>query len=332
MFIRLFVSACLALASIPVWAQLIVDADQLRKAQERGALVWDTRDEPTFRKGHIPGAVNIGNANDELRDVNNEDYLPTPQLEKILGAAGIDPAREIVVYGQRGATNAYFALLTLQQFGARKASIYHDGIDGWRAAGLPLATAPTPPTPVALKLKAVPGVTLDTRQVLAALERPEVQMIDVRTPKEFRGEDIRALRGGHIPGAVNIPYEQNWVDPEVMAKMRRGEIRDTLGMRLRGQDELRALYAKLDPARETIVYCNSGVRAAETATVLKELGFRDVKVYDPSWIGWAGTFKAPVENETFFNVGSLNSRLGALQTRIDMLERQLAEAQKRPTQ
>jgi thiosulfate/3-mercaptopyruvate sulfurtransferase len=185
---------------------------------------------------------------------------------------------------------------------------------------------------VALKLKAVPGVTLDTRQVLAALERPEVQMIDVRTPKEFRGEDIRALRGGHIPGAVNIPYEQNWVDPEVMAKMRRGEIRDTLGMRLRGQDELRALYAKLDPARETIVYCNSGVRAAETATVLKDLGFRDVKVYDPSWIGWAGTFKAPVENETFFNVGSLNSRLGALQTRIDMLERQLAEAQKRPTQ
>ena len=332
MLVRLLVSACLALASLPAWAQLMVDADGLRKAQERGALVWDTRDEATFRKGHIPGAVNIGNPNDELRDPNNEDYLPVAQLEKILGAAGIDPAREIVVYGQRGATNAYFALLTLQQFGARKASIYHDGIDGWRAAALPVATAPTPPTPVALKLKPVPGVTTDTRQVLAALERPEVQIIDVRTPKEFRGEDIRALRGGHIPGAVNIPYEQNWVDPEVMAKMRRGEIRDTLGMRLRGQDELRALYAKLDPARETIVYCNSGVRAAETATVLKELGFRDVKVYDPSWIGWAGTFKAPVENETFFNVGSLNSRLGAMQTRIDVLERQLAEAQKRPAQ
>lgn len=332
MLFRLLVSACLALASLPAWAQLMVDADGLRKAQERGALIWDTRDEATFRKGHIPGAVNIGNANDELRDANNEDYLPVAQLEKILGAAGIDPAREIVVYGQRGATNAYFALLTLQQFGARKATIYHDGIDGWRAAGQPIATAPTPPTPVTLKLKPVQGVTTDTRQMLAALERPDVQIIDVRTPKEFRGEDIRALRGGHIPGAVNIPYEQNWVDPEVMAKMRRGEIRDTLGMRLRGQDELRALYAKFDPARETIVYCNSGVRAAETATVLKELGFRDVKVYDPSWIGWAGTFKAPVENETFFNVGSLNSRLGAMQTRIDVLERQLAEAQKRPAQ
>ena len=332
MLFRLLVSACLALASLPAWAQLMVDADGLRKAQERGALIWDTRDEATFRKGHIPGAVNIGNANDELRDANNEDYLPVAQLEKILGAAGIDPAREIVVYGQRGATNAYFALLTLQQFGARKATIYHDGIDGWRAAGQPIATAPTPPTLVTLKLKPVQGVTTDTRQMLAALERPDVQIIDVRTPKEFRGEDIRALRGGHIPGAVNIPYEQNWVDPEVMAKMRRGEIRDTLGMRLRGQDELRALYAKFDPARETIVYCNSGVRAAETATVLKELGFRDVKVYDPSWIGWAGTFKAPVENETFFNVGSLNSRLGAMQTRIDVLERQLAEAQKRPAQ
>jgi thiosulfate/3-mercaptopyruvate sulfurtransferase len=332
MLIRLLVSAGLALASLSAWAQLIVDAEGMRKGQEHGALVWDTRDDASFRKGHIPGAVNVGNTNDELRDPNNEDYLPLPQLERILGAAGIDPAREIVVYGQRGATNAYFALLTLQHFGARKVSIYHDGIDGWRAAGLPLATAPTPPVPVLVKLKPVSGVTVDTRQVLAALERPEVQIIDVRTPKEFRGEDIRALRGGHIPGAVNVPYEQNWVDPEVMAKMRRGEIRDTLGMRLRGQDELRALYARLDPARETVVYCNSGVRAAETATVLKELGFRDVKVYDPSWIGWAGTFKAPVENETFFNVGTLNNRLGAMQARIDSLERQLAEAQKRPAQ
>ena len=81
------------------WAQpSIVDIDFVRKAIDRGALVWDTRDEATFLKGHIPGAVNVGDVNAELRDPNKEDYLPLPQLEKILGAAGIDPQREIVVY------------------------------------------------------------------------------------------------------------------------------------------------------------------------------------------------------------------------------------------
>ncbi|MBL8315291.1 MAG: hypothetical protein JNK55_16240, partial [Rubrivivax sp.] len=69
------------------WAQRsIVDIDFVRKAIDRGALVWDTRDEATFLKGHIPGAVNIGDVNAELRDTNKEDYLPLPQLEKILGA------------------------------------------------------------------------------------------------------------------------------------------------------------------------------------------------------------------------------------------------------
>ncbi|MEG0821009.1 MAG: rhodanese-like domain-containing protein [Burkholderiaceae bacterium] len=315
-----------------VGAQPIVDTDFVKKAVARGTLIWDTRDPASFAKGHLPRAINLGNPNDELRDAHNEDYLPPPRLEKILGAAGIDPAREIVVYGQRGATSAYFALLTLQHFGATRASVYHDGIDAWRAANLPLDTAVTAQAAIDLKLKPVTGVTIDTRQMLAALERPGVQLIDVRTPKEFSGEDIRALRGGHIPGARSIPYEQNWNDPDSIAKMRRGELKDTLGMSLKPAAELQQLYTGLDPARETLVYCNSGVRAAETAVVLKQLGFKDVKVYDPSWIGWANTLKTPVESETFFNVGALNARLGSLQSRIDTLERQLAETQKRSVQ
>lgn len=236
--------------------QTIVDADAVKAAVARGALIWDTRDETSFAKGHIPGAVNIGNSNDELRDANNEDYLP-------------------------------------------------------------VSTA-----------AATAGATIDTRAVLSALETPGTQIIDVRTPREFSGEDIRALRGGHIPGARNIPYEANWIDPEAMLKMRRGELKDTAGMSLKPAAELRRLYAGLDPARETIVYCNSGVRAAETAAVLRELGFADVKVYDPSWIGWAATARAPVESETFLNIGTLTQRINALHTRIESLERPLAEARK----
>ena len=100
-------------------------------------------------------------------------------------------------------------------------------------------------------------------------------------------------------------------------------------MSLKSVDDLKRLYSKLDPSKETIVYCQSGVRASETAGVLQHLGFTNVKVYDSSWLGYGNTLDAPAENVTFFNVGLLNSRLSALQSRIDQLEKELAEAKAR---
>lgn len=320
---RLWLMALTALIAVaaPAWAQQqIVDVAHVKAAVARGALLWDARDEGTFAKGHIPGAVNIGAPTDELRDPNTEDYLPLPRLEKILGGAGLDPRREVIVYAQRGASSAYFAQFTLRYFGAQKVHVFHDGIDGWRAAGEKVATEPTAPTPVALKLVPKEGLTIDTKAVIAAVRNPNVQIVDARTPKEFKGEDIRAIRGGHIPGAINIPYEQNWVDPDAIGKMRRGELKDSTGMSLKPRDELRKLYAALDPAKETIVYCQSGVRAAETTAVLAELGFSNVKLYDSSWLGYAAALSAPVDNEVFVNVGALNNQIRALEGRINALE------------
>ena len=83
------------------------------------------------------------------------------------------------------------------------------------------------------------------------------QILDVRTPGEYAGEDIRAVRGGHVPGTVNIPHEQNWQDPQSAAKLARKEVQTRDGMALKDEAALRALYAKLDPGKETIVYCES---------------------------------------------------------------------------
>jgi thiosulfate/3-mercaptopyruvate sulfurtransferase len=143
--------------------------------------------------------------------------------------------------------------------------------------------------------------------------------------REYLGEDVRALRGGHIPGAINIPYETNWVDPDTPRKLARRQVDNKDGMDLRPREALEAIYANLDRDRETIVYCQSGVRASETATVLKQLGFRNVRVYDSSWLGWGNTFDAPAENESYFNVSRVNAMIDALQARIDQLEDQLAE-------
>ncbi len=307
------------------WAQTsIVDVEYVKAAVARGVLLWDARDADDYATGHIPGAVNIGDPTISLRDKNTEDYLPIGQIEKALGAAGIDPAREIIVYGDRGLPSAYFAQVTLRHFGASNAKVFHDGIEGWRTAGQPVATTPTKPRSIALKLAPRPGVISESKEVVAALKRPDVQFLDVRTVKEFRGEDVRAIRGGHIPGAINIPFEQNWVDPDTRNKLRSGAVKDSAGMALKPREQLLKLYEKLDPNREVHVYCQSSNRASQTAVVLLDLGFKNVKVYDSSWLGYSSWLSAPAEDEIWTNFGSLPAAMRAIENRFGELEKQRA--------
>ncbi len=319
-----------------VWAQaasaapgVIVDAAYVAEALKRNAIVWDVRSPEAYARGHIPGAVNIGDIAQALRDENTEDFIATERIETLLGAAGIDPRREIVAYGFRGSWNPYFALYTMQYFGGSNTRVFHDGIEAWAAGGRALSLAATKLPPVVLKLTINPAVMVTTKEMVARLNNPAVQIIDVRTPREFSGEDIRAIRGGHIPGAINIPYEQNWVDPDTPGKLARKQVTDNAGMSLKSVEALRKLYAGLDPRKETIVYCQSGVRAAETAGVLQQLGFTNVKIYDSSWLGYGNTLEAPANNVTFFNVHQLNSRVFMLQNRVAELEKALAEAKAR---
>jgi thiosulfate/3-mercaptopyruvate sulfurtransferase len=169
------------------------------------------------------------------------------------------------------------------------------------------------------------GRIVSTADVVSRLNDPGVQIVDARTPKEFAGEDIRALRGGHIPGAINIPYEQNWVDPDTPRKLQRKQVGNKDGMSLKPREVLKELYAALDPRKETIVYCQSGSRSSETATVLQDLGFENVKLYDGSWLAYGNTFDAPAESVSYFNVGRVNSMLNQLQGRIDALEAELEQ-------
>ena len=179
--------------------------------------------------------------------------------------------------------------------------------------------------PVTLKLTPNASLSLTTKEMTAQLNRPNVQIIDARTVKEYAGEDVRAIRGGHIPGAINIPYERNWRDPDTADKLAKKLVPDNSGMSLKRREELQTLYAGLDPEKETIVYCQSGTRSAQTASVLEDLGFRKVRVYDASWLGYAAKLDAPAENETFFNVGAMNARVAALLKRVEELEKQLAD-------
>ena len=324
---RCLIALAAALVCSTVFAEsAIVDTAYVADAMKRGAILWDTRAPAAYKQGHIPGAVNIGDVGNVLREENTEDYIAYEEIEKLLGEAGIDPKREIIVYGTKANAYTYFGLVTLQYFDAANARIYHGGIDDWKDAGQKIATEPTKLAPVAIKLKPRPEMLIETADVVKKLRDPNVQILDVRTTKEYRGEDIRAIRGGHIPGAIPIHYMENWVDPDTQAKLDKKLVANKDGMSLKPRDQLRSMYAKLDPSKETIVYCQSGIRASETATILKDLGFKNVRVYDSSWLGYGNTLDAPADNVTFFNVGAMTGRVNAMQRRIDALEKELAEA------
>jgi rhodanese-related sulfurtransferase len=106
---------------------------------------------------------------------------------------------------------------------------------------------------------------------------------------------------GNIPGAVHIP---------------------------RGNLESRIEAAATDRGQRIVVYCQSGARASETAGVLEQLGFRNVKIYDASWLGYGNRLDAPAANATVFNVGAMNATISALKARIDALEKELAATKK----
>ena len=155
------------------------------------------------------------------------------------------------------------------------------------------------------------------------MARSEVEAKD-RAGRSILDAEGKPTFCGHVPGAVNIPYEENWVDPGTPGKLARREVANNRGLSLKSDADLRKLYSRLDANKETVVYCQSGVRAAETAAVLDKLGFRNVKVYNSSWLGYASKLDAPVENEVFFNVGALSAQLTAMQSKIDALEKALA--------
>ena len=304
------------------WAQsgTIVDLQYVKAAQQRGAIIWDVRASNQYLEGHIPGAINFGDIGTVLRDPNREDFIDLAEINAIFNKAGLDVYKEIVVYGSRGNPYSYFGLFTIHYFGGKQAKVFHDGIDGWADAGLPIEKTSSTLASINIKLAPQENLVVSNEQMRKLYNNQSVQVVDARTFNEFKGNDIRAIRGGHIPGAISIPYEQNWKDPATGSKLAKKEVKTNAGMSLKTKDELNALYAKLDPNKETVVYCQSGVRAAETATVLQNLGYKNVKIYDSSWLGWASHLASPVADETYLNVGMLNARIAAMQNKINELE------------
>jgi thiosulfate/3-mercaptopyruvate sulfurtransferase len=255
-------------------------------------IVESDEDVLLYDTGHIPGAVKI-DWHGDLQDPLQRDYLDAGRFAALMREKGIGRDTMVVFYGDKNNWWATYALWVFRLFGHQNVRIMDGGRKKWEDEGRPMTTEvpgypesdyPTPD-------RNDDAIRAFRDDVMRHLQR-QGPLVDVRSPEEFRGEKLHmpeypqegAMRGGHIPGARNVPWARA-VNPET------GEFRSA--------DELRAIYEGeigLRPDDDVVAYCRIGERSSHTWFVLTYLlGYDRVRNYDGSWTEWGNLVRAPIE-------------------------------------
>ncbi|MCS7088480.1 MAG: sulfurtransferase [Thermoflexales bacterium] len=253
-------------------------------------IVESNEDPLLYDTGHIPGAVKIDWTSD-LNDPIRRDYLDSERFARLMSEKGIANDTFVVFYGDKNNWWAAYAFWVFQLFGHTKAALLDGGRKKWVDEGRPLTREVPhyPPTNYIAPPRDDSAIRAFRDEVLRHVQAKGT-LVDVRSPAEFSGERVHmpeypnegALRGGHIPGAQNIPWAQ--------------AVREDGTFKSR--EELEALYASkgITPDKEIITYCRIGERSSHTWFVLKYLlGYPKVKNYDGSWTEWGNSVGVPIE-------------------------------------
>jgi thiosulfate/3-mercaptopyruvate sulfurtransferase len=255
-------------------------------------LLESNEDVLLYETGHIPGAVKIDWVG-ELNDPLIRDYIGQDQVQQLLRAKGVSKDTTIVLYGDKSNWWATYAFWVFRLFGLERLRVMDGGRARWAQEGREFVTD----NPAVSEGSIVVGERDDTairafRDDVNAHAEAGKPLVDVRSPEEYRGERLHmpeypnegALRGGHIPGALSIPWGRA-VNPDTET--------------FRPVDELRTIYQEengLAPEQDVIAYCRIGERSSHTWFVLTYLlGLRKVRNYDGSWTEWGNSVRARVE-------------------------------------
>jgi thiosulfate/3-mercaptopyruvate sulfurtransferase len=274
--------------------EVLVSTDWVAEHLEdpRVRLIESNEDLLLYDTGHIPGAVKVDWTND-LNDQLVRDYINSDQLQRLLRSKGVNSDTTIVFYGDKNNWWATYAFWVLKLFGIERVRLMDGGRLRWVDEGRPLTTT-TPSYPagnIVVARRNDQPLRAFRDEVLEHVKR-RGQLVDVRSPEEFRGERLHmpeypsegAVRGGHIPGAKSIPWARA-IDPDTHT--------------FRSAAELENLYEKENGLRrdaETIAYCRIGERSSHTWFALTYLlGFDAVRNYDGSWTEWGNGVRLPVE-------------------------------------
>lgn len=243
-----------------------------------------------YNLGHIPNSLLF----DWKRDINDpltRNILSRDDCSALLQKAGINDNTTLILYGDFNNWFAAFAFWVFEYYGMKNTKIMNGGRKKWLEEDRPISKEiPSFPMGNFKPTGPNPALRAFLSQVRESLELDKTKRIDVRSPQEFSGEITapaeypteHAQRGGHIPGAVNIPWAKAVNDDGTF----------------KSADELTKLYhtVGITPEKEIITYCRIGERSSHTWFVLKHLlGYPDVKNYDGSWTEWGNMIDNPIE-------------------------------------
>ncbi len=275
-----------------VHPEVLVDAEwvEAHLSDPQVRLIEVDVDTKAYDQGHIPGAVGL-NWQKELQDQIVRAPVSKEQLEQLLSSAGVDNNTTIVLYGDNNNWFAAWALWILKYYGHNDVRLLDGGRVKWLADKREITTEV--PSYAARSYHAGEpnaAIRVFRDQVLSKLGQAGTTLVDVRSPGEYSGELLApanlpqegAQRGGHIPGAANIPWAS--------AVQADGTFKPA--------DELSAIYGgkNVTADKDVIAYCRIGERSSHTWFVLNYLlGYPTVRNYDGSWTEWGSLIGAPIE-------------------------------------
>jgi thiosulfate/3-mercaptopyruvate sulfurtransferase len=263
--------------------------DHLKDPKVRVAEV-DYDPKANYKLGHALGAV-LFDWKEDINDPLTRNIFSKQSCEDLLQKAGINNDTTLILYGDFNNWFAAFAFWVFKYYGYDDIRLMNGGRKKWLEEDRPLSKD-IPEYPKGNFKAAEPdnSIRVFLNYVRDSIESSQKVLIDVRSPKEFTGEILappeypteHAQRGGHIPGALNIPWSQ--------AVSEDGTFKSA--------EELKKLYESkgITSNREVITYCRIGERSSHTWFVLKYLlGYPDVKNYDGSWTEWGNMIDNPIE-------------------------------------
>lgn len=267
--------------------EYFTDINWLEKnLDNKDVIIIDSRSAKDYDKGHIPGAINVAwqsfcNMEGKGGDEGWGTLLTKEQLSKIYSDLGIDKNKKVVVYANKSGWGEDGRLAWMFKETGVNVRMLNGGMDLWESEGKEISKEKVDPKKSEFVVEEVKNdMNIDTKTLKDNLDK--VKIIDTREKDEYDGATkYGEVRGGHIPGAINLPFNNVYNEDGT----------------IKNKSELEKMFKDLGLNKddEIVTYCTAGIRSGHMALILKSLGYDNVKNYDASYHEWAGDKSNPIE-------------------------------------